>query len=120
MKKTTDAATKKEVVIAPNGYDATKDDDVHKCDDAKPNVGGIDIKKAGGAYQVIVSVTQGANSLTGLEIRVNGATVNSQSVSSSGDYTATVSLNAGDKISAVITDNAFYTAEMTREVTGTE
>src|SRR3990167_1151208 len=120
VKKTTDAATKKEVVIAPNGYDATKDDDVHKCDDAKPNVGGIDIKKAGGAYQVIVSVTQGANSLTGLEIRVNGATVNSQSVSSSGDYTATVSLNAGDKISAVITDNAFYTAEMTREVTGTE
>ncbi len=115
VRKTTDPTTKREVIIAPSGYDATKDDDVHNCDDAKPNVGSIDIEQVGdNSYRVRVSVSQGKNPLTSLEIRNNGTTVNSQSVSTSGDYEAVIAASSGQAISVVVTDSASYTAEASR------
>lgn len=114
VQKTTDPTTKKEVIIAPSGYDATKDDDTHKCDDAKPNVGNIDFSKVNETtYRVRVSVSQGKNPLSSIEIRSNGTTVNSQSISSSGDYEATITITPEQpqNISVVVTDSVFYTAE---------
>ena len=39
--KTVDPVTKKDAFIAPNGYDATKEDDKHSCDDGEPTVRNI-------------------------------------------------------------------------------
>ena len=119
VQKTTDPTTKREVVVATGGYDATKDDDVHKCDDAKPNIGDITWSNVGGNnYRIRVSVAQGKNPLQNLEIRNNGTTINSQSISSGGDYEATISVTSDDpqQISAVVTDSVFYTSEASRSL----
>lgn len=120
VQKTTDPTTKREVVIATGGYDATRDDDVHDCDDAKPNIGNITWEKQSGTtYRIRVSVAQGKNPLQSLEIRNNGTTINSQSISSGGDYEATVTVTSEEaqQISAVVTDSVFYTAEASRSLT---
>lgn len=116
--RTTDPATKKTTNVAMNGYDASGQDNVHKCDDAKPSVSSISMDNIGpDSYRVTVSVAQGTHPLSSLEIRLNGAAINSQQVSGSGDYSATFSVSGGDaqNISAVVTDSAFYSAEASQE-----
>ncbi len=110
--KTTDPITKKPVFIAPNGYDATKDDDAHLCDDAKPTVSNIDFT----AGQIAVSVTQGKGTLTGLTIAVNGATINSQAIVAGGTYYApyTASGPGPLTITATATDDIFYSGGASR------
>jgi penicillin-binding protein 1A len=110
--KTTDPITKQPVFIAPNGYDGTKDDDAHLCDDAKPAVSNIDFS----AGQITVSVTPGKGTLTGLTIAVNGATINSQAIAAGGTYYApyTASGPGAFTITATATDDIFYSSGASR------
>lgn len=110
--KTKDPATKKDVFVAPSGWDSTKDDDVHHCDDPKPTIASINVSALGGnAYKISVSTIQGKGNLTSLSIKVNGASISEQAITTSGSYDATYTASGPGSFSvnATVTDDLFYT-----------
>ena len=116
--KSIDPVSKKEILIAGDGYDGSKDDDKHKCEDAKPAVTNITVAKLGGSdYRFTVSVAGGTHPLQQLDIRLGGAVINSTPVTGNGDYSAVYSITTPGKqtVSATITDNALYTGDASRE-----
>ncbi len=120
VNKSVDPVTKKDVYIAPEGYDATKDDDVHKCEDVKPNVGSINVSQVSGmTYKISASAVQGTHALQQLEIRVGSTIVATLPVTASGTYSTeyTFTSSSAQTITATITDNAFYSATATRNYT---
>ena len=82
VRKTKDPFSKKDVFLAPDGYDATREDDVHKCGDVKPSINGI----VAGNGRITVSVSKGTFSLDKLIVRVNGEAVSTKNISGSGTY----------------------------------
>lgn len=114
--KSIDPVTKKDTFIVPDGYDATKDDDVHQCSDIKPSVSNIDVQKTGNSYRINVTVTQGTNSLSELEVRVGDTSVGTVSVSSSGTYplSYTPAASGVATITATVRDSAYYTGSSSR------
>jgi len=120
VQKYNDPISKKDVYLAPDGYDASKDDDVHKCDDVKPNVGSITVSKASGnTYEISVSVTAGTHALRTLDIRVGDTVVANLSVSSNGTYktTYTVTGSGPQTVTAILTDSVYYTSTGTKSFT---
>ena len=109
VSKTTDPITKKDAFIAPDGYDASKDDDKHKCDDVKPSVT-VTVAKAGANITVTANVTQGSNPLTSLKIQVGDSVVADVPVSGSGSYTTTTTVTGPQTITATVEDGALYNA----------
>ncbi|MDB5183639.1 MAG: hypothetical protein JWO07_320 [Candidatus Saccharibacteria bacterium] len=110
--KTTDPTTKKAVFFAPSGYDASKNDDAHSCDDAKPSISSITVSLiTTNTYKISTVVSGGKGNLTSLTISVNGATINDQQISLAGSYDATyTSTGPGTfSITATTTDDLFYT-----------
>lgn len=111
--KTTDAFTKKDVYIAPDGYNASADDDVHKCDDVKPTVGSIvATPQGGGSYKIEVSVVAGTHNLKEVAIKVGDTTIATLPTTSSGTVSTTYTANTSGSqtISATVTDEVYYTA----------
>ncbi len=118
--KTTDATNKQTVYIASDGYDTTKDDDFHKCEDAKPTVTNISLTKLSGLnYRITASVTAGTNPLTNLGFKVGGTIISSVAIGSSGDYSANYTFPAAgaQSVAAVATDSGFYTMESSQQFT---
>lgn len=112
--KTNDPVTKKEIIVANDGYDGSKDDDVHKCDDAKPGVSSINVGDCHGrTCTITVNTQQGKNGLASLQIKVNGSVVNSVGISSAGNYATTYTFPADgpQTVSAIVSDSAMYTGE---------
>lgn len=111
--KFVDPVTNKEGFFAPDGYDATKSDDLHKCDDVKPFVTGIDLDaKGSGSYEITATVTKGTHALQTVEFRVDGQTIASVPASDSDDYqtTHTFSTSGNKEIVVVAIDSAMYDA----------
>ena len=111
--KSTDPVTKSEVYIAPDGYDASKNDDVHSCGDAQPVIDLIDVKKTGGSYTVKFNVSPGKFKLTSVDIVVGGKTIKSgESVSANGGtVTAQVSgsgLSGVQTVTVNLSDEGMY------------
>lgn len=120
VQKFTDPITKKDAYTAPNEYDASKDDDTHKCDDVKPSVGTISITHENSTtYKISTSVVAGTHPLQQLEVRVGGTVVATLPVTSSGTYPTnyTFDSTAPQTITATLTDNAYYTATGTQDFT---
>lgn len=116
--KTTDPVTKKDVYIAPDGYDSTTDDNVHKCDDVKPTASGISVTGTGTTKTINVSVTAGTNPLQQLEIKVGGTIVATIPVTTSGTYPSTYTFTTGSTpqtVTATVTDSVYYTSVVTRD-----
>ena len=112
VQKFQDPITKQSSYIAPDGYDATKDDDTHQCTDAKPNVGTINVtKNSGNSYKISVSVVAGGNPLQQLEIKVGDTIVATLPVTSSGTYSSdyTFTSTSAQTITATVTDSVYYT-----------
>lgn len=115
VNKSIDPVTKKEVFIAPDGYDATKEDDLHKCDDVRPTVGAISVTDK---TKINVSVVAGTHALKELEIKVGDTTVATLPVSASGTYSTNYNFTgAGQTITTTLTDVAYYVASGTKSVT---
>lgn len=114
--KTTDPITKRDAYIAPDGYDASKDDDKHKCDDIKPSVT-ITVAKSGTNITITANAVQGTNPLTSLKIQVGGTVVADVPVSGSGSYTATTTVTGPQTISATVEDSALYSANGSQQYT---
>lgn len=110
-----DPITKKKSYIAPDGYNATADDDVHKCEDVKPSVSVSTEPNscaANATCKIVATVTQGTFPLTSVDIAVDGQVIATQPVSSSGSsysvehkFTSSGSKN----ISATVIDQGMYT-----------
>lgn len=116
VKKSVDPVTKKDVFLAPDGYDASKDDDVHKCDDVKPGINNISINKTGNTYKITVSVSQGTYQLQQLQVSVGGTLINTTPVSAGGDYVATYTPTSSgtQQVIATLQDIAYYTTTATK------
>lgn len=105
----TDPITKKKTYLASDGYDASKEDDVHKCSDAKPNVS-IDISSDG--KDITVSYSKGKFSLDNVTVSVNGAQIASISPNASGSKTIESGMDGTSEfsVSAVVSDDGYYTS----------
>ncbi|USN97056.1 MAG: transglycosylase domain-containing protein [Candidatus Nomurabacteria bacterium] len=108
--KTIDPTTKKVVYLSPSGFDASENDDAHKCDDAKPSITAIDVSPSGNVYTISVTVAAGKGKPNGLTISVNGKKINSQTISAAGSYEASYTSDSTDPftISASVTDDLYY------------
>lgn len=102
-----DPVTKREVFTAPDGYDATTEDNVHACGDAQPTVQ-VAINK--GSLTADISYKQGKFGLQSLEVQVNGAVVRTLAVASGGSTTVPLPDNedASYTVTARLIDSAYY------------
>lgn len=117
--KSQDPVTKKDLFTATDGYDASADDDVHKCDDVKPFVGDVTATATAtsGQYNITASVTQGTHPLQTVSISVDGQS-SDLAAGGTGNYSRTVSMTPGaHTVVITVTDNAFYTGTITKTVT---
>ncbi len=71
VQKITDPITKRTTFIAPDGYDAGADDDLHKCDDIAPSVATIKFKNS----KITASITQGTHQLQSVEFRAGNQVI---------------------------------------------
>ncbi len=99
---------KKKIYVAPDGYDATKKDDVHKCGEKQP-VASATVTNDG--KTITVSYTRGSFPLDTLTVKINGTVVSSKKVSGSGSDTISYT-PTGDtvKVTVELTDQGGYTA----------
>jgi penicillin-binding protein 1A len=115
--KMIDPVTKKDVYIAPDGYDASKDDDAHKATDTKPTVSVNWVATTDpNIYTVTATVVQGTFAVTNVSITVGGAVV--ATVAAPGAYTYTYTIQKTDKAktvsaSATVTDDGYYVGTAT-------
>lgn len=103
--RTIDPITKKAVFIAPDGYDATSEDNVHECDDSGPQIEGITVV----GNTITVLVKKGSFPLSTLDIRVNGKSVASVNVSSDGPYSTSYNFSKKSTVTATLQDEGYYT-----------
>lgn len=116
----TDPITKKLVYDAPDGYNASADDDVHSCDDRRPSLSNISVKNTGGDnYLIAVDVSSGKFSLASINFSVNGKLIKSSDISSDGRQTATVSIEESgvNSISIDVRDTGYYTGSASSSFT---
>jgi penicillin-binding protein 1A len=114
--KSTDPISKKQVVAAQDGYDATADDDFHKCSDEKPTVSNIAVSStSGGNYKISATVSGGTHALQSVEIRV-GSTVVATLPASGSTYSATYkpTTSGTQTISVIATDAGYYSTTETK------
>ena len=102
--KMKDPITKKNIYIAPDGYDANSSDDRHKCGDRKPLVNGIEVDDS----YITVLVSKGKFSLDSLTISVNGSTFASPNVSSGGIIKVPHKLKKRSTITVTVRDSGYY------------
>lgn len=117
--KLTDPITKSDTYMAPDGYDATADDDVHKCTDSKPSVGTISVTGSNSNAKISVSVVAGTHPMQTVEIKVGSTIVATLPVTDSGTYSTNYSFTGSgtQTITATATDSVFYTAVGTKSYT---
>ncbi|RWZ78837.1 MAG: penicillin-binding protein [Candidatus Microsaccharimonas sossegonensis] len=109
--KTTDPVTKKDIYTnVPNGYDATKDDDKHSCNDAMPSI--VNVSAVGGTVTVTVNPGTFPLNPSGATITYNGVALGGITYSSNGNlgiykanYTGTATPGS---ISATVLDTGYY------------
>jgi penicillin-binding protein 1A len=114
--KSTVPISKKQVVAAQDGYDATADDDFHKCSDEKPTVSNIAVSStSGGNYKISATVSGGTHALQSVEIRV-GSTVVATLPASGSTYSATYkpTTSGTQTISVIATDAGYYSTTETK------
>lgn len=112
VQKTVDPITKKDSFLASDGYDTTKEDDVHKCEDVKPFV--ATISKSGNKLKA--SVTQGTHPLQTVEFKVGETVVGSVSVSASGEVSVDYDGSGSQTVTVTVSDTALYTGSQSQTI----
>ena len=110
--KIIDPLTKKESIKAPDGYDANAEDDTHKCEDVKPQIGAVSVSNSGKKYTISVDVSAGTWEVAAIEITVDGKSIKSSEINTGGKQTATVEISSTGThtVSVTVRDRAYYTA----------
>lgn len=110
--KMVDPVTKKDIYTAPDGYDANKDDNQHKCGDVPPTATVSATHATGHNYKIIVTPIQGTFGLTSVEIKAGNTVINSAAITTSTPYIYDYAVPEGTSdqtITATITDAGYYT-----------
>ncbi len=102
--KSVDPFSKNTIYIAPDGYDATKNDDAHSCSDAKPRVVGITVTDS----QITARISKGKFSLDKLSFSVNGEVVGTANVNGSGSYTTLYDFKKSANVTVTVVDSGYY------------
>lgn len=111
--RSTDPITKKEILIAPDGYNASEDDDVHKCDDAKPSVSSLSFvsNSNSGLYRIDISFAKGRFDLQEATVSVDGQQIEGGNASS-GRLSVYFKFTKPDqKITVRVKDSGGYVSE---------
>lgn len=103
--KSIDPISKKAVYIAPNGYDATASDDVHKSTDVAPKVSITSTDK----NKIIVMITPGNSPLSSVDVTIDGVSLGTQTVSGTSATFTYPDTSAGKTAVATVTDSLYYT-----------
>ena len=115
--KSKDPITKKDVFIAPDGYDARNKDDKHNCSDAKPSVNSISAKKiSGNKYRIITNVSKGSSNLSNIKITIGGRQVANSGVGGDGNFSVDTTLDKEDKVIVTVQDDLLYEVSASKTV----
>ena len=117
--KVKDPITNKDSFTAPEGYKVDEEDDVHKCDDAKPAVS-VSTSVKGSKVEFTIISRNGTYALETIDIAVDGQVVKTASLSDGGGRTeySVEDLSGGShSVSVTIRDKAYYTATGTATFT---
>ncbi|MDN5275719.1 MAG: hypothetical protein JWN33_368 [Candidatus Saccharibacteria bacterium] len=109
--KTTDPISKKETILAPDGYDASAEDDVHQCSDVKPSVSVTVTKEGGNNYKITANPTKGTFALDELTVSVGGSVVSTIAAPGPYTYTYTGNGSGSQTVTVQIKDDGLYTAD---------
>ncbi len=108
--KMIDPVTKKDIFIAPDGYDGNSDDDVHSASDVAPAVSiSWEATSNPNVYKITANVSQGTFAIKDVQILIDGKVVTT--ITASGPYTYTYTVDKKDSsksLSAIVTDNGYY------------
>ncbi len=111
----TDAVTKKDIEESPEGYDITKDDDIHLCSDAKPTVSLSTEDLGGGVFRLTATYASGKNDLSTADFYANDAKIYTVPITGNGtasyDYTSSGTGTVNFKVQVI--DKALYDATAT-------
>ena len=110
--KMKDPISKKEIIIAPDGYDATAEDTVHKCDDVSPSAA-ITIEGS----QIKIRITKGTFSLDSMDVKVNGKTIASPNLSRGGVETINYKFTKDSTVSVTVRDEGYYSGTASAKYT---
>ena len=115
--ETIDPITKKKTVIAPEGYDANAEDDVHSCSDSKPEISNVSYTEhSGGNYRINIAISQGKFALKSVTVKVDGNVISNATPSGGNlavDYTFS---SSGQSVSIEVIDEGGYST--TKSYTG--
>lgn len=102
----------KETVSAQDGYDATNNDDIHRCTDSKPSVS-VAVSSSG--QSATVYYRQGSHPLQQLEVKVGDQLIGTRQVNSDGDTNVSIPSSAGKNftVTATLTDSVYYSDKNT-------
>lgn len=110
--KTTDPISKNDVYSnIPYGYNATADDDVHKCSDTKPSITGVNTLGSSGNWTIAVTTSAGTFSLsdTSLTGTANGTALTFTKSGSTYSATYTGASDPSAALKLTLTDSGLYT-----------
>lgn len=110
---TKDPITKQDVYLASDGYDATQDDDVHKCSDQKPNVADVKaVQTSKGHYTLSAYAARGTYNLQTVDFSIGGKVVGTAPANAAGTYDVPYDYDGTDAqtVTVTVTDEKYYTA----------
>lgn len=114
--KSIDPITKKEIFTAPDGYDATTDDNIHQASDIGPSAT-IDFTPGmlENTYNINITLTQGTFPITSASVRINDNEIANANITGPSSYIYTVpsTSTSPSTASVVLVDSAYYTITAT-------
>ena len=110
-----DPITKREILIAPDGYNANEEDDVHKCDDAKPDISLLEYTSLddSGPYKINIAFSKGRFDLQEATVSVGGQQIWSGNASSGRISINHTFTGSRQKITVRVRDSGGYVSEKT-------
>lgn len=110
--KMVDPVTKKDVFIAPDGYDASKDDDAHISSTSQPTVilPVITPLAKPNVFSITTSVTQGTAAITSVQMTIGEKVVTPTLLAGvySCEYTVPAELKTAQNVTVTVTDANLY------------
>lgn len=114
--KSVDPVTKRDVFIAPDGYDAAGDDDRHRCEDIRPSIASID--PSDDAIEITISPSHTFNP-TNLQVKVDNQVVSNTAISGNGPFTIPYNFVDDKKVTITVTvqDEGYYVGTSSKQYT---
>ena len=108
VKKYIDPITKKDAYISPDGYDATQDDDTHKCEDIKPTVSlTVSPGTDPGTYVFTATVAKGTFNIKSVTLQSGSTTLATFATGTPFTFTGSLPTGASSATATVI-DEGLY------------